>query len=180
MTPVPEEIATERLQLRCPRATDVADIFTYASDSEVTRFMDWPIHTSAQTAADWIADCASQWHSGAEFTWLMAKRTEDRAIGAISLRVTEYKADFGYVLNRRLWGQGLATEAARAIVELAARIDGVYRIWATCDIDNAASARVLEKSGLAREGILRCWAKRPNISAVPRDSLVFGKVVRSA
>jgi len=169
---------TERLQLRRPLATDAADVFAYASDPDVTRFMDWPIHTSQSSASAWIDECALLWRSGAEFTWFITPQPQDQVIGAISLRVAEYKADFGYVLNRRYWGRGFATEAAKAIVDLASRIDGLYRLWATCDTENTGSARVLENAGLVREGILRCWGKRPNISPIPRDAFVYGKVVK--
>jgi RimJ/RimL family protein N-acetyltransferase len=177
---VPEALVTERLRLRRPTIADAPDVFAYASDVEVTHFMDWPTHTIVGTVADWLEECASLWKSGAEFTWLIAPRSEDRTIGAISLRVAGYKADFGYVLNRHSWGRGLGTEAARAIVDLTAKIDGVYRLWATCDVENVASARVLEKAGLEREGILRRWAVRPNISSVPRDAYVYARIMRDA
>jgi ribosomal-protein-alanine N-acetyltransferase len=52
----------------------------------------------------------------------------------------------------------------------------VYRIWATCDTDNVASARVLEKAGLRREGTLHRWSVKPNIGPEPRDAFVFAKV----
>jgi RimJ/RimL family protein N-acetyltransferase len=173
-------LTTDRLQLRRPRTTDAEDVFSYACDSDVTRFMDWPTHKEKSTVAEWLHDCTSLWESGAEFTWMITLRPEERVIGAVSLRVADYKADFGYVLNKQYWGRGLGTEAACAIVDLAATIEGVYRVWATCDVENVASARVLEKAGLLREGILRCWQVRPSISSVPRDAYVYGKVVKDA
>lgn len=178
MKGIPETLTTHRLRLRRPRVSDAEDVFAYASDFEVTRFMDWPTHKAVSTVTEWLSDCSSLWESGTEFTWLITALEEERVIGAVSLRVVEYKADFGYVLNRQHWGRGFGTEIACAIVALAATLNGIYRLWATCDVENVASARVLEKAGLAQEGILRCWAKRPNISSVPRDAFVYGKVVR--
>ena len=52
----------------------------------------------------------------------------------------------------------------------------VWRLAATCDIDNLASARVLEKAGLTREGILRRAIVRPNMTGKPRDALLYSKV----
>jgi RimJ/RimL family protein N-acetyltransferase len=70
-----------------------------------------------------------------------------------------------------------APEAARAVLEWASTLDGVHRIWATCDVENGASARVLEKIGMAREGLLRRWAVRPNLPATPpRDAYVYSWV----
>ena len=53
---------------------------------------------------------------------------------------------------------------------------GIQRIWATCDVENLASARVLEKLGLVREGLLRRLTVRPNLSELPRDAWMFAKV----
>src|SRR5439155_20109245 len=39
-----------------------------------------------------------------------------------------------------------------------------FRVWAVCETANLASARVLEKAGLEREGILRRWLVHPNVS----------------
>ena len=81
MNPVPESLMTERLQLRRPLATDAADVFAYAGDPDVTRFMDWPIHTSQSSAAAWIDECAFLWRSGAEFTWFITPQPQDQVIG---------------------------------------------------------------------------------------------------
>jgi RimJ/RimL family protein N-acetyltransferase len=68
--------------------------------------------------------------------------------------------DLGYVLARRAWGQGYATEAIRALVEFGFGRLALHRIWATCDVENRASARVLEKVGMRREGHLRQNVRR--------------------
>jgi RimJ/RimL family protein N-acetyltransferase len=52
----------------------------------------------------------------------------------------------------------------------------VFRIGAFCDVDNVASARVMEKSGLVREGLLRRWLMHPNISDEPRDCFSYARV----
>lgn len=58
------------------------------------------------------------------------------------------EADIGYELAPACWGQGYATEAARAMVDFGFRVLGVQRIWAWCNAENRASSRVLEKLGL--------------------------------
>jgi len=52
----------------------------------------------------------------------------------------------------------------------------VYRVWAVCDTANLASARVLEKVGMTREGILKRWSVHPNVSPEPRDCFVYARV----
>ena len=68
------------------------------------------------------------------------------------------------------------TEALAQVAQWAMREDGIWRIGAGCDVENLASARVMERAGLAREGILRRWIIHPNISSEPRDWLSYAKV----
>jgi RimJ/RimL family protein N-acetyltransferase len=49
-------------------------------------------------------------------------------------------------------------------------------VWATCDVENLASVRVLEKLGLTCEGVLRRYAIRPNLSPTPRDAFVYARI----
>ena len=53
---------------------------------------------------------------------------------------------------------------------------GIWRLWSVCDVENAGSARVMEKAGLSREGLLRRWIIHPNLSDEPRDCFVLAKV----
>lgn len=176
MSGAPETLETDRLRLRRPRGSDAEAVFEYAGDPEVTRYMDWRTHTEIRAARDFLQGCAVRWAAGEEFCWLLTVKPHDVAVGAIGCRVRGHAADFGYVLNRTYWRQGLATEASRAIVTWASGLAPVYRVWATCDSENGASARVLEKAGLSREGLLRRWAVRPNIGGEPRDALIYARV----
>ncbi|MBD2105997.1 GNAT family N-acetyltransferase [Nodosilinea sp. FACHB-13] len=176
MYQVPTQLITDRLILRRPTLADAAAVYEYGRDPEVARYMDWPRHTGIQDTVDALESFAAQWESGSEFCWAIATKTENTAIGTIACRIESPGADFGYVLNRRYWGQGLATEAARAVVSWLMSLPEIDRIWATCDTENLASARVLEKAGLRREGILPRFMIRPNLSPTPRDTFIFAKV----
>jgi RimJ/RimL family protein N-acetyltransferase len=176
MINAPEVITTGRLVLRRPALTDAADIYAYAHDPEVTRYLVWPTHTEIKESIAFLEACGPRWAAGDEYCWVLMITPEARVIGAIGCRVREHTADFGYVLNRTDWGQGYATEAARAVVAWLKSLPGIYRIWATCDTENLASVRVLEKTGLSCEGRLRRSTIRPNLSPTPRDTLVFALV----
>jgi RimJ/RimL family protein N-acetyltransferase len=54
--------------------------------------------------------------------------------------------------------------------------NAIYRVWATCDVENLASAHVLEKAGMQKEGILRRYILHPNISPEPRDSYCYSVI----
>jgi RimJ/RimL family protein N-acetyltransferase len=67
------------------------------------------------------------------------------------------------------------TEAVRAVVEQALGLPHIYRVAAICDVENVASARVMEKVGMLREGVLRRAVLHPNISAEPRDAYIYAR-----
>jgi RimJ/RimL family protein N-acetyltransferase len=81
-----------------------------------------------------------------------------------------------FVLAKQYWGKGYMTEAAHLIVDWALNQDDVFRVSAFCDLENRASARVLEKIGMQKEGVLRRHTLHPNLSAEPRDVCVYAKI----
>ncbi|MEM9219317.1 MAG: GNAT family N-acetyltransferase [Cyanobacteria bacterium P01_F01_bin.150] len=175
MTQAPDSFNTPRLILRRHRISDAAAIFDYASDPQVVYYMDYGLRQNVEEIEDHIKHKADEWDSG-NFTWVLTIKPNDRAIGTIGCYLDGHKAEFGYLLNRHYWGQGYATEAAKEIVEWVINVPEIYRIWATCDAENLASARVLEKCGLVCEGTLRCYCVRPNISPKPRDAFMYARV----
>ncbi|MGZ8434127.1 MAG: GNAT family N-acetyltransferase [Candidatus Binatia bacterium] len=173
----PVVFETEHLVLRRPRMSDADDIFNnYARDPEVTRYVTWSPYTDSTAVPPFLQSRLSRWDSGEEYSWILTVPADDRAIGMIGCRAREHAADIGYVLGRAYWGRGYVTEAATAIVEWASRLETIYRVWAACEVENKASARVLEKVGMQREGILRRYIVHPNVSAEPRDCFVYAKV----
>jgi RimJ/RimL family protein N-acetyltransferase len=68
------------------------------------------------------------------------------------------------------------TEALIPIVEWALSQPRIYRVWATCDVKNRPSARVLENVGMQFEGVLRRYVLHPNVSDEPRDALLYARV----
>jgi RimJ/RimL family protein N-acetyltransferase len=172
----PEVIDLRRLRLRRPRVSDAPAVFEYASDPDVARYADWPISTSIASLEERLRARDHEWSSGAEFNWILTLPPDDRAIGGIGCRISGHAAEFGYLVARALWGNGYATEAARAVVEWIFSVRTVWRLSATCDVENLASVRVLEKAGLAREAILRRAIVRPNLSREPRDAFMYSKV----
>lgn len=171
----PEVFATERLILRRPRLTDAEAIFEYASDPTVIHYMDYCPHTDVSEVVKSLQNQSERWESDS-FSWVLTVKPDDRPIGTIACWIEDHAAGFGYLLNQKYWGQGYATEAACAVVEWALSLPEIYRVWATCDTENLASVKVLEKSGLVCEGRLRCYQIRPNISTSPRDAFMYAKV----
>jgi [ribosomal protein S5]-alanine N-acetyltransferase len=152
-------LPTPRLILREFREDDLAPIQAYAQDPEVVRYMEWGPNTPDETREFFDLRLKDQqaWPRLA-FSLAVETRAEGRMIGAVRLDVSDaanHSGDMGYTFHRDAWGQGFASEAASALVRVGFEQLGLRRLWATCDVRNAGSARVLEKIGMRREGTLR-------------------------
>jgi RimJ/RimL family protein N-acetyltransferase len=177
MPMLPDSFHTARLTLRPITRDDGDAIFdSYAQDAEVTRFLTWRPHRSRADTAAYIAHCLAA-PSAAARTYVLTSREDGTVLGAFDLRQpAPHRLDFGYVLGRPWWGQGLMTEVLTEIAGWALRQERVFRIGAVCDVANIGSARVMEKAGLAREGLLRRLMIHPNISDEPRDCFSYARV----
>jgi ribosomal-protein-alanine N-acetyltransferase len=174
---IPAEMSTARLILEPPTLEAAEAIYDgYAQSEEVVKYLVWRPHASIEQTRSFLQGCIDANSSGRSHPRVIRLKATHAIIGMIELEPSDSKAELGYVLAKRYWGQGIATEAVRALVDTALRLPSLFRIWATCDVDNAASARVLEKAGMEREGLLRRWLRHPNISDEPRDALCYSKV----
>jgi [ribosomal protein S5]-alanine N-acetyltransferase len=174
---LPDRFETARLILRPIAAEDAPAIFAgYAQDREVARFVTWRPHQDRADTAAYIARCVAA-PAERSRTYALIGREAGQLLGAFDLRRPEpHRLDCGYVLARAEWGRGLMTEALTEVALWAMQQHDIWRIGAVCDVGNRASARVMEKAGLAREGILRRWIIHPNISSEPRDCFSYARV----
>jgi ribosomal-protein-alanine N-acetyltransferase len=168
---VTERITTARLVLRRPTLADLDAVYAYASDPQVTKYMGWARHESPQTTRAFLQMRDEEWDKRGTGTYLVEK--DGAVIGSTGLHTyDEAPAATGYIIARPHWGHGYATEATRAMIELA-RARGLPRVEAGCHPDNAASVRVLEKCGLTHETTLTAHMLFPNLSGALTDLLVF-------
>ena len=173
----PGTLETTRLLLRMPKMNDAESIFQkYAQDEEVTKFLIWRPHQNIDTTRKFIHRCIRSWKEETAFPWVIVRKKDEQLIGMLELRIEGFRADLGYAIGREFWGHGYATEVTKSVIKWALEQENIYRVWATCDIENLASARVLEKAGMQREGILRRSIIHPNISTEPRDCFCYSMV----
>ena len=174
----PATFETSRLWLRTPVLEDAAAIFhAYTQDAEVARYTTWSPHRSLDETRKFLEQyCEAGWKAGTVFSWLITILDGGHAAGIIDFRLTACRAEVGYVLARRHWGRGFMTEAAGAVVEWVIAQPEIHRVWATVDLENVASQRVLEKAGMVKEGVLRRWVVFPNLGPVPRDVWSFARI----
>jgi RimJ/RimL family protein N-acetyltransferase len=172
----PDVLHTPRLMLRPIALEDAEPIFdTYGQDPEVTRFVVWRPHQKIEDAEAFVSQCISR-SPEASRTYALCDREGRTLRGVLGLtQIKPHHVEFGYALARRWWGQGLMTEALIMAVDWAFAQPGNFRVSGVCDVENIASARVMEKAGLVREGRLRRWIVHPNISEYPRDCFSYAK-----
>jgi [ribosomal protein S5]-alanine N-acetyltransferase len=171
---MPERIETERLLLRKPRIEDARTIFEgWAQDQEVTRYLTWRPHERSEQAQEFVQGCIHAWEGETRFPYMITLKQNGQVVGMIDPRIEGSKVGIGYGAARAHWGKGYMSEATRAIIDWAFQQPSIYRVYATTDVENLASQRVLEKAGMQREGILRKYIIHPNISEIPRDSYMY-------
>lgn len=171
----PESFLTTRLHLRKPRPEDAQLIFAaYAQDPVVTRYLTFRPRRDVKEAQEAVERFLESWHSGKSYCWLIFRREGNELVGAIAAR-EDQGINLGYLLARPFWGHGFMSEALGAIVDWAFNNPSVFRVWAVCDLENEASARLLERNGFHQEGVLSRWSLHPNVSETPRDCYCYAR-----
>ena len=173
----PGMILTERLLLRKPRMDDAPVIFeSYAQDPEVTRYLVWRPHKNVGETEDFLQRCLGVWEKGTNFPYALTLKENDQLIGMLEIHAKWFKLEVGYGMAREHWGKGYMTEALHVTIDWAFTQSEIFRVQAICDVDNIGSARVMEKAGMLREGLLRRYVLHPNISDEPRDAFMYAIV----
>ena len=151
-------IETERLVLRRMSKSDAYDMFEYASNTAVTRYLTWDVHPNARFSANYLSYLQSKYRSGEFFDWAVTLRSTGKMIGTCGFtrfNFPAYSAEIGYVINPAYWGHGIAAEAAARVLCFGFEYLGLNRIEAKCMQGNAQSRRVMEKLGMTYEGTAR-------------------------
>ncbi len=145
------ELHTERLVLRPFQAGDVADANAYRNDEEFARFLPHiPLPFTMQDSEVFVRrNMSLSWDKSPTFAVVL----DDNLIGTVNLEVNAgtRTAMLGYAIGRVWWGRGIATEAARAALTWGIQAFGLSRIWASTDVRNVNSQRVMVKLGMKRE-----------------------------
>ena len=137
---------------------DSADMFEYAGNEEVTRYLTWTPHPDRAYTEKYLAYAATQYRDGQLFDWALIHRADKKMIGTCGFTRFHFEsngAEVGYVLNPAYQGQGLATEALSALIRFGFEELFLHRIEARFMTENEKSRAVMERCGMTFEGIHR-------------------------
>jgi [ribosomal protein S5]-alanine N-acetyltransferase len=171
----PVRLTSATVVLREVEPDDARAAFRWGSDPEFFRFLPFdPVRTidEEQQFIDGLIRVA---RSAPRMDYHLAITLADTAemVGLVDLRVASVRhrsAELGFGLGDAFRGRGLATEAARLIIEFGFKVLGLHRVAAGHHPENFASQRVVQRLGMKSEGRLR-----ENLLAHGewRDSLVY-------
>ena len=154
-------VETQRLLLRPFTMDDAPAMFEYTSVSENCRYLKWDAHTHLAQAESFLAGVMERYRNHQDFIWGITLRETGRLIGTCRLfdiHMDDGRAEVSYMMNPNVQGKGYASEAVRGVIEYAFNILGLTRIQARCAAENFASERVMQKSGMQLEGVLRRYS----------------------
>ena len=140
-------LVTERLILRRFEQGDLEALFEIFRDPEVNRFLPWyPMKDLAEAGRYLREHFLKFYERPCGFRYAVCRKEDKVPIGYVQISPDD-SHDLGYGLRKEYWGQGIATEAARAVLEQA-KAAGLPFLTATHDRNNPASGRVMEHIGM--------------------------------
>ena len=166
----PGPIESERLLVRLVSAADLPPLLEVNSSQEVTALLPYATWSSMADAEAWLERMKSTQATGLALQFVAVLKSTGTAIGTCLLFRFEEgsaRAELGYALGRAHWGQGLMREALVALIDCSFRTMGLRRLEAEVDARNAASARLLNRLGFTKEGLLRQrWVTKGEVKDV--------------
>lgn len=150
-------LMTDRLVLRPFGAEDAAWAEALVSDKEIAKMTSSIPHPYPKGGAlSWIASQAREFADGKAISFAIT--LDGEGVGTISLmdiKSDHRRAELGYWIGKPFWGNGYATEAAKAVIAFAFEELNLLRVHARHMTQNPASGRVMEKCGMVKEGVMR-------------------------
>lgn len=158
----------QRITLKTFTSEDIDDFMAWATDDEVTKYMMWNTYTSRDEATVFFTSIIDK------HPYFKAICLNGKVVGSITFDKGKgahcCKAELGYVIARKYWRNGLATNAIQEAMKTAFEDLNIERIEAYVDPTNIGSQRVLEKNGFTKEGLLRNYVIQ---KGVVKDRFIY-------
>ncbi len=152
------KITTERLQLDQLQSSDISSIVSYASSKKIAAYtLNIPNPYNEKAAIYWINLANQGFTNGTHLIVAMRLTKSLEFIGGMGLTIQKQfnRAELGFWIAEPFWNNGYATEGAKSMINYGFNNLGLNKITSSHFLENPASGRVLEKSGLLKEGVLK-------------------------
>ena len=133
---------------------DAEDMYEYAQNPIVTRFLLWEPHVNLKFTQSYLKFIQTQYAAGAFFDWALTLPESGKMIGTCGFAAIDTDNDageIGYVINPEYWGKGYATEALARVLSFGFGVLHMHRIYIRIMAGNIASERVARKCGMRHE-----------------------------
>lgn len=150
-------VETSRLHMRTFQEKDIKPFATYRSIPEVAQYQGWQAPYSLAQATQFVAHMKATLPNqpGVWYQVALEHKSDGVLIGDCAYRLMaddERQAEIGFTLAPAYQRRGYATEAVMYLFTYLFEEQNLHRIYAYCDVENLASARLMEKVGMRREG----------------------------
>jgi len=154
-----KQLETERLILRRGTIEDAEEIYNnIGKDSLVSKYVLWNQYTSVDDGISFMKRWEESYENDNSYKWLIVLKKSNEIIGTITAVKADEKnktVEIGYSLGSKWWNNGYTTEATKAVIKFFFETVGVETVYAGHLEVNMASGKVLLKSGMKKEGIMR-------------------------
>lgn len=150
-------IILNRIYLRKFTLNDFNDVFEYASNENITRYLTWNPHKNINETKDYLSNIASKYDKDT-YRWAICLNENNKLIGSIDIvRLDKEKeeAEIGYVLNEKYHNKGYMSEAFNGVLDYLFKEVNLKKIKACYQLGNIASQKVMEKCGLKKEHLIQ-------------------------
>lgn len=154
--PIPT-LTSSRLILRGFMLTDAADVFDYAKNEEVAKYVFWHAHKTINDSTNFIKETIQEYQKENKLIWAIQLKDNDKVIGVsgfIFHNLVTKSLKIGYALNPEYWHKGYSKEALQTMIDYAFNNLDIIRIEGVSVDKNTASEKLMLSCDMIFEGIL--------------------------
>lgn len=151
-------LSTEQLLLRKLVYADKSDIFSYAKNPEVSKYVIWNAHETEFDSLEFLNIVYEAYNKNRPAPWGIQLKNDPRIIGTagfVEWNKEKNEAEIGYALSQDHWNKGFITEAVREIIKFGFNVMKLERITSRCKPENTGSYKILEKCGFDYDGTVK-------------------------
>ncbi len=149
-----KNLETERLLLRRVSIEDLNEILELRGNPETMKFIPRPLVKTEEDALNHFKMIDEKIEKNEGINWAITVKGNPKLIGIIGhyrIQPENHRCEIGYMILPQYNGQGIVTEAIKAVLEYGFEDMNMHSIEAVIDPDNIASERVLQKNGFVKE-----------------------------